>query len=95
MGGEGGETEVGGGGGRQRGRAAGWWQPLVLCACCCAAPNPGPPPSLWVQMRFRGLVSTSNVLAGGPVVVEASDDLLWITEFRDLANGNTSADEQA
>jgi hypothetical protein len=46
-------------------------------------------------MRFRGLVSTSNVLAGGPVVVEASDDLLWITEFRDLANGNTSADEQA
>lgn len=41
-------------------------------------------------MRFRGLISTSNVLAAPQVEVEADEELIWITEFAEDSRGNNS-----
>lgn len=39
-------------------------------------------------MRFRGLISTSNIIAAPEVRVATDEDLLWITEFNDDSSGH-------
>ena len=39
------------------------------------------------EMRFRGLISTSNVLAAPEVSVESDEELVWITEFAEDSRG--------
>jgi hypothetical protein len=38
-----------------------------------------------VQMCFRGLLSTSNVIASDTITVSTDEDLLWITAVQDTA----------
>jgi hypothetical protein len=42
------------------------------------------------QLRFRGLISTSNIIEGSEVDVTANEDLIWITEFREDTRGTPS-----
>lgn len=34
-------------------------------------------------MRFRGLLSTSNIIVSDTVEVDTDEELLWITEVKD------------
>jgi hypothetical protein len=52
--------------------------------------NPTPRAAAAPQMRFRGLISTSNLLEGPEVDVTADEELLWITEFAEDSRGGHS-----
>lgn len=63
---------------------------MADCGCygCFLAPAPAP------QMCFRGLLSTSNIIASDKVEVVTDEDLLWITAIGDSIQEAAPAPQQ-